>query len=308
VKRLFTGRRLLASLVGSFLLHATLFVGWPAHVAPPAGGREPIDVSLEAARAPEPARALVAMAGERPSGRGQALAGSHPSKAGRPRQAARTETAAGRAVGPGSKGVSAHAPSPPAAAPLAQPLAQVAPAPGPADLVPLPLAAADEVAQQPDPAPLREVAPTVDAEDAFDRLAREQRMRLERGNGGGLAGFGDGNGGTAIGLGTELSGRHVADSHVAAPPVVVRSRAVECALTDSLRLSATVRVLVTRTGEAAVPRLALSSGESGFDACALRYVVAMSFSPGVDAGGHPLDVWMNVRVRPLVGGQVGVAP
>jgi hypothetical protein len=236
------------------------------------------------------------------------LAGSNPSKAGVPRHAARTQTATGHAAGEGVKGTPAEEPNHPVAAPIAEPLAQVSAAPGAADLVPLPSAGAEEVAQEPDPASSRENAPNVDADDVFDRLAREQRMRLANGNGGGLAGFGDGNGGTGIGLGSELSGRHVADSHVASPPVVVRARPVECALAGSLRLSATVRVLVKRTGEAAVPLLALSSGESSFDRCAVGYVLAMRFSPGLDASGRPLDVWMNVRVTPLVGGQVGAVP
>ncbi len=288
MKKLFTRRRLLASVGGSLLLHAALFVGWPRQIRsqPARGDSSPI--SLEVIRAVRPAGKLVAMAGERPSGRGHALAGSNPSKAGTPRHAPRTQAASGRSAGAGATG----------AAP---------------ELVPLPAAAAGEVASNPDVvAPTNDApanaAPSVAADDLFDRLAREQRMRLANGNGGGLAGFGEGGDGTGIGLRTEISGRQVVESHVASAPVAIRAPPVECVVGESLRLNATVRVLVTRAGEAAVPRLALSSGQRGFDACAVRYVLGMRFSPGLDAAGHALDVWMDVRVTPLAAGPVGVAP
>ena len=72
-----------------------------------------------------------------------------------------------------------------------------------------------------------------------------------------------------------------------------------------LHLSAVVRVLVTREGAAAVPRLLRSSGYPGFDCCAFRYVLAMRFAPGLDDRSQPLDVWMNVNVAPLGATEVG---
>ena len=36
----------------------------------------------------------------------------------------------------------------------------------------------------------------------------------------------------------------------------------------------------------------------------LSYVLALRFSPGTDAVGKPLDVWMNVRVAPSTVGQL----
>jgi TonB family protein len=72
-----------------------------------------------------------------------------------------------------------------------------------------------------------------------------------------------------------------------------------------LHLRAVVRVLVTRAGSPAVPRLVQSSGHASFDRCALRYVLALHFSAGTDAHGSPLDVWMNVQVAPVTSGQLG---
>lgn len=148
-------------------------------------------------------------------------------------------------------------------------------------------------------------APTVDAERAFDELARAQRLRLSKGDGGGLAGAGSGGGGIGLGLSAELSGRQVTGSPVVSAPVVVEGRPVECELPPRLRLSAVVHVLVTRDGAAAVPRLLRSSGSPGFDRCALRYVLAMRFAPGLDDRSRPLDVWMNVNVAPLGANEVG---
>ena len=147
----------------------------------------------------------------------------------------------------------------------------------------------------------------MDADRAFDELARAQRLRLSQGDGGGRAGAGSGGGGIGLGLATELSGRQVINSPVVAAPVVVEGRPVECELPATLRLLTVVHVLVTRDGSAAVPRLLRSSGYPQFDRCALRYVLAMRFAPGLNDRAQPLDVWMNVRVTPVSATQVGSA-
>jgi hypothetical protein len=158
-----------------------------------------------------------------------------------------------------------------------------------------------------DDTPRAAAAPSVDAERAFDALARAQRLRLSKGNGGGLAGSGSGRGGVGIGLATELSGRHVEDSPVVTAPVIVDGRPVECELPNTLNLRAVVRVLVTRDGSSAVPRLLRSSGQETFDQCSLRYVRSVRFAPGTNERAEPLDVWMNVQVAPVTPTTVGGA-
>jgi hypothetical protein len=308
VKGWFTRRRLLASFIGSFVLHAILVVGWLDHDRPAPPPAPAAEIAFVPLPPPKLARTRLAMAGEQPSGRGHALAGSNPRRAGSPLHAPRTRAASGHAEGSGAMGATPAELSPPTGAAPGDPAMPVAETGAAPDLVPIPPAAAEATPKTIDPAPRPAAAPTVAADDAFGGLARAQMMRLAHGDGGGLAGFGDGRGGTGIGLRTELSGRHVEGSHVAAPPVVVRARPVECALPSSLHLNATVHLLVTRDGEPAVPRLSLSSGQEGFDACAVRYVLAMTFSPGVDAAGRPLDVWIDVRVAPVTGGQLGTVP
>src|SRR5262249_2109972 len=118
-------------------------------------------------------------------------------------------------------------------------------------------------------------------------------------------GWGAGHGGVGIGLGTEVSGRHVEDSRVATPPVVTAEEQVECELPRVTHLEAVVRVLVTRDGTGVVPRLLRSSGHASFGACAQRYVRAMRFAPGTDAPGRPLDVWIHVRVAPTTAARLG---
>ncbi len=154
-------------------------------------------------------------------------------------------------------------------------------------------------------APRPPAAPSVDADRAFDALAHAQLLRLSKGNGGGLAGSGSGSGGIGVGLTTELSGRHVEQSPVVTAPVIVEGRPVECELPDTLNLRAVVRVLVTRDGSTAVPRLLQSSGRERFDRCALKYVLAVRFAPGTNDRAEPLDVWMNVRVAPVTATEVG---
>ena len=162
----------------------------------------------------------------------------------------------------------------------------------------IPVSAAGSSRPASDEAPQASTAPMVDADRVFDQLARAQRLRLSKGDGGGLAGIGSGGGGTGLGLSTELSGRPVLGSPVVTPPVIVEGRPVECELPPTLHLAAVVHVLVTRDGSGAVPRVLESSGYAGFDRCALQYVLAMHFTPGLDRGARPLDVWMNVHVTP----------
>jgi TonB family protein len=182
-------------------------------------------------------------------------------------------------------------PAPPAAEERAESRDVVAPAPRADDVA----ATGEERAVADDqrrPLP----RPTVDADRAFDALARAQLLRLANGNGGGLAGAGSGVGGVGIGLATELSGRRVEKSPVMTAPVMTEARSVECNLLETLYLRAMIRVLVTRQGTAAVPRVLRPSGHEQFDRCALDYVRAMRFAPGTSDRGQPLDVWMNVEV------------
>lgn len=306
--QLFNRRRVQASFIGSFLLHAVFFVGWSRQRQPsPAPGARP-EIAVEVIDGPEQSPLRIAMAGERPSGRGHALAGSNPSRAGAPRHGVHARRPTGHATGSGASVAAPEQSTPPASTGAGEAVAEFAAPTGAPELIPLAPAATTDVPLAAEVTSPSKVPANVEADEAFDRLAREQLMRLARGHGGGLTGFGNGGAGIGIGLGTELSGRYVVESQVASAPVVVQTRPVECALLESLRLSATVHVLVTTAGQVAVPRLALSSGKSGFDACAVRYVLAMTFSPGLDAGGQPVPVWMDVRVRALAGGQIGAAP
>ncbi len=183
--------------------------------------------------------------------------------------------------------------------------ATVPPATSAPDAIPTPPPGSRQTTTEETPQP--PAAPEVDADRAFDELARAQRLRLSQGDGGGLAGAGSGGGGTGLGLATELSGRQVVDSPVVSAPVVVEGRPVECELPATLRLLTVVHVLVTRDGSAAVPRVLRSSGYPEFDRCALQYVLAMRFTPGLNDRAQPLDVWMNVRVTPVSPSQVGAA-
>lgn len=172
------------------------------------------------------------------------------------------------------------------------------------DIAVEPAGTARPVPQDP---PRLSAAPSVDADRAFDALARAQLVALSKGNGGGLAGSGSGHGGIGVGLSTELSGRYVENSPVVSAPVIIEARPVECELSDTLNLRASVRVLVTRDGTPAVPRLLRSSGHESFDRCALAYVLAIRFAPATNSRAEPLDVWMNVQVAPVTTNQVGSA-
>lgn len=291
-------RRLLVCVGVSMLVHAPVFVRWPR---PPAAEKIP---AVEAAAVsfdpltPVPA-ARMALVGERPSGRGRVLAGSNAHTRGSPWHGPRTRSAVGQAEATGSEAAVVTASSNAGSAPPEDASPSAAPAAGGEVTIPAPAA----------PAPTSDTAmpppqPTVDADRAFDELARAQRMRLSKGNGGGLAGFGRGNGGTGVGLTTELFGQRRPDTPVVAAPVIVKRQPVECELPATLHLLAIVRVLVTREGSTAVPRILQTSGYAGFDRCALAYVLALRFSPGMDANDKPLDVWMNVRVAPTTMGEL----
>jgi TonB family protein len=171
----------------------------------------------------------------------------------------------------------------------------------------MPVALSGSDRSPPQDLPRSSAAPSVDADRAFDALARAQLLALSRGNGGGLAGAGSGRGGIGVGLATQLSGRHDEHSPVVNAPVIVAGRPVECELPEALNLRAVVRVLVTRDGSPAVPRLLRSSGHERFDRCALAYVLAARFAPGTNERAEPLDVWMNVQVAPITANHVGSA-
>jgi hypothetical protein len=279
------------------LLHGLMLsVAGRRERTPPASPQVPIEVSLQTSARSAGAPTLVAVIGQRPSGRGRSAAGSNPKRPGSPERAPRFQAAGGHAEGPGHAGpvVAETAPARETAAREHAALEVVAPASVP-DAIPIVPSGSDRR------------APSVDADRAFDALARAQLLSLSRGNGGGLAGSGSGRGGTGLGFATELSGRHVEHSPVVNAPVIVEERPVECQLPEALDLRTVVRVLVTRDGAPAVPRLLQSSGYERFDQCALRYVLAVRFAPGTNDRAEPLDVWMNVRVAPVTPSQVGRA-
>jgi TonB family protein len=151
----------------------------------------------------------------------------------------------------------------------------------------MPVVTASAERPAPADAPRPPATPAVDADRAFDALARAQLLRLSKGDGGGLAGAGAGGDGVGVGLSTALSGRYVEHSPVVTAPVIIEGRPVDCELPDILRLRAVVQVLVTRDGAPAVPRLLRSSGHDGFDRCALRYVLGMRFAPGANGRAQP---------------------
>ena len=294
-----TRRRLLGCLGASLLLHAIVVVLSTRRApAPVAAADAPDSVSfapIETAGSPR-----IAMVGEHPAGRGHSLAGSNARWRGSPRHAPRTQAAAYQTEGPGTTGkvpIESNVGRAPAAddVPVVAttvPVSEVAIPPPSAPTAP------------PDDAPSPPARPTVDADRTFDELARAQLMRLSKGNGGGLAGHGRGGEGIGFGLTTELSGRVREDSPVAAAPVIVRRRPVECELPGTLHATAVVRLLVVRDGTPAVPQLLHPSGDASFDRCALSYVMVLRFAPGTDAGGNPLNVWINVRVAPSTAGQI----
>jgi hypothetical protein len=293
----FTRRRVGASVGASVVVHSLLVAGFWQRTRVDLGeavaaagteiGFEP--AALEPTRAPR-----VVVVGPRPSGRGRALAGSHPTRAGLPFRANRMQAPAGRSAGPGGDGQAPERAPVPVPVVAASATGTTSPA-GPEDAMTVPLAAsAAEVADEP---PRPPGAPAVDAHRSLEDLVRAQSQRLAQGDGGGQAGPGPGGAGVGIGLGAEVSGRHVENSHVATPPVIVSKQQVDCEL-SRLGVEAVVRLLVTREGVGILPRLLPSSGQADFDRCALRYVRGMRFSPGVDANGRPLDVWIHVRVTP----------
>jgi len=301
---LFSKRQLFVSLVGSLLLHGVvLLIASRSKRASSAPAPAPIEVSLQDATGPPVSAARpVAVVGERPSGPGHASAGSNPRRAGSPEHGARFVTARGRADGPGRAGAARNEAPPRGVGQPTIPAAE----PPPALTGEVPLAVAGTSQPIADSEPRPGTAPSVDADRRFDELARAQRLTLAKGNGGGLAGAGNGGAGIGVGLTTALSGRQVPYSPVVTAPVVVEGRPVECAFAEILYLRATVHVLVTHEGAAAVPRLLESSGHEGFDQCALRYVLAMRFSPGADRHAQPLDVWVNVQVRTVSANRVGL--
>ena len=142
-------------------------------------------------------------------------------------------------------------------------------------------------------------APEADPDQAYRDLAARQAARLAAGRGAGSGGFGQGGGRSTFALAIDLSGRHVASSPVVVSPVVVEERRVACEIVPG-RLRAVVRLLVTRDGAGAAPRVLETSGQARFDACALRYARALRFSPGTDASGRPIDTWVHVGVTPAV--------
>lgn len=269
-----------------------LAAAWRSDRAPRPQPPAPIEVSVEEVHPPSGAepRTHAAIVGMRPSGPGRSMAGSNPRRRGAPEHARRFEAARGQANGPGRVGaVEEDRPLPPPEPPDEPEAPSIAAPPEPSDV----------------PAASVAPAPSVDAARAFDALAHAQLVALSRGNGGGLAGAGSGRGGVGVGLATELSGRAVEHSSVAVAPVLVDGHPIECELPDLLFLRAVVRVLVTRDGAAAVPRLLEPSGHQSFDRCALRYVLAMRFAPGTDGRAQPVNVWMNVQVTTVSPMQVG---
>jgi TonB family protein len=95
-----------------------------------------------------------------------------------------------------------------------------------------------------------------------------------------------------------LSGRVVKRSKVVRPPELLRAPRLRCKITSLSITPATVRMLVERTGKVGIVLMKNSSGNKAFDRCAMKHAKAMSFSPGVDQDGEPLNVWINVRVEP----------
>jgi hypothetical protein len=294
-----TKRRLLGCLGASLLLHAVVVVLSTRRAPAPVAAAEARDsvsfAPIETAPAPR-----VAMVDQNPSGRGHALAGSNAHRRGSPWHARRMQVAARETEGPGTAGA-VPIESNVGRAPRVDDVPVAATAVLVSDVaIPPPSAPA----APPDDAPRPPARPTVDADRTFDEMARAQLMRLSKGDGGGLAGHGRGGEGIGFGLTTELSGQVRQDSPVVAAPVVVQHRPVECELPGTLHATAIVRVLVTRDGTPAVPHLIQPSGYASFDRCALSYVLALRFTAGTDAGGNPLNVWMNVRVSPSTGGQI----
>jgi len=300
-------RRVGVAVGASLLLHVLLVLGVRGRT-PAAPGDAPDRAEMPVAFAPvgqavPPAPMRVVVVGPRVSGHGRTQAGNDPQHAGSPLRASRTQWARGRSDGPGGAGQAGQRVPPPVAPTADAPLPTVTAAPAPHDAMPVPAAAVK--AESRDDPPRAPGAPSVAGPRSLDELVREQHLRLARGDLGGEAGWGLGNGGVGVGLGTEISGRHVEKSRVASPPVVTAEHQVECELPRLTQLETVVRLLVTRDGVAMLPRFLRSSGHADFDACALRYVRAMSFAPGVDAEGRPLDVWIHVRVAPTTAARLG---
>jgi hypothetical protein len=279
------------ALAASLGLHALVTLGWrgprptePAPV-PPAPARAPITFELiPPALARQP---IVVVVGPGAAGRGGSLSGG-------------LAHAGARAV---TRPAPAHAPtvtpSPPAmqtalSAPAAPTLGGAAPADRAGETPVVTTARADDA---PIAAASRDGPPAPAAEPTFEDLIQAQGLRLAVGRGAGRGGFGAGDGRAGLALAIDLSGRGVADSRVAAPPVVVEQRRITCELAPG-RLRAVVRLLVLRDGTAAAPRLLEPSGQATFDSCALRYAQNLRFAPGVDGAGHALDVWIHVGVTP----------
>jgi len=139
--------------------------------------------------------------------------------------------------------------------------------------------------------------------EEFEELIRLQGERLAAGRVSGPGGFGDCThaGCPSATLALDLSGRHVFDSRVSVAPMVVDEPKTRCEL-PLARRRAVVRLLVTRDGEAAAPRLLESSGQAAFDSCALRHALGVRFTAGTDFAGNPLNVWITLGISgPFVG-------
>ncbi|MCC6748670.1 MAG: hypothetical protein IT371_13500 [Deltaproteobacteria bacterium] len=136
------------------------------------------------------------------------------------------------------------------------------------------------------------------------RLGLRPRLRLRGGGEPGVAVGGVGGDAAAaeLGLSFYLSGRRVLRSRVVRPPELVGFSRVTCVAPAATGARATVRMLVTKRGEATLAYLRDVSRDRVFDRCALRHARGMRFLPGVDASGEPLDVWIHVLVSPSQAG------
>lgn len=106
-----------------------------------------------------------------------------------------------------------------------------------------------------------------------------------------------GSGANAYGLSFYLAGKKRLGNYTVYPPQPISFPKSSCKKKKLSAKMTTLRMLVDRAGRSSIVYVKKESGDKGFDRCALKFAKKILFRPGEDEGGHPLNVWIHLKVE-----------